>query len=194
MESCYFTPCHIDRAQKCLIINGVTRRKKLFLLYVSLSVWPNMRHAHLKPVWGSSISRFCQQLDKFTTNTQTGVPVIPSVYLICEEFTYLNHYSPASCTSSDVNVWPLRAFFNGPLQDNKSRLYAGCLSTSHYTVFSSEICGPRWVGHCPAAGWCHVISKFTWTFILDLGMMILKYLPVMVCTDHVVNVIQIPEA
>jgi len=39
-----------------------------------------------------------------------------------------------------------------------------------------------------------VISKFTWTFVLDLGIMILKYLPVMVCTDRVVNVIQIPEA
>lgn len=76
---------------------------------------------------------------------------------------YLNHYSPAACTSSDVNVWPLRAFFNGALQGNKSRLYAGCLSASHYTVFSSD--GD---GHRLAAGWHHVISKFTWTFVLIL--------------------------
>jgi hypothetical protein len=94
--------------------------------------------------------------------------------------SYLNHYSPVSCSSSGVNVWPLRAFFNGPkmrkLHGNKSRLYAGCLCTSHYMVFSSEICGPHRDGHCPAAGWRHVITKLTWTFILDLGMMILKYL------------------
>lgn len=111
---------------------------------------------------------------------------------------YLNHYSPASCTSSGVNVWPLRALFNGPelrkLHGNKPRLYSGCLSTSHYTVFSSEICGLHGDGHCPAAGLRHVITKLTWTFVLDLGMMIPKYLTVMVCNDHVVNVIQIPEA
>jgi hypothetical protein len=35
---------------------------------------------------------------------------------------------------------------------------------------------------------CH---QLTWTFVLDLSMMILKYLTVMVCTDHVVNVIKI---
>jgi hypothetical protein len=33
-----------------------------------------------------------------------------------------------------------------------------------------------------------------WTLVLDLGMMISKYLTVMVSIDHVVNVIEIPEA
>lgn len=81
----------------------------------------------------------------------------------------LNHCTSASCTSSsDINVWPLRAFFNGSkmwkLHGNKSTLYAGCLSTSHHMGFSSELCRPHVDGHHHAAGWCHAVSRFTWTF------------------------------
>ena len=93
-----------------------------------------------------------RHLDRNPSDAQVSIFYLQSIPLAAAWATVLT----APCTLSlCVNLQLLRAIFNGPSmwksKGDESRLYAGCLSTSHCMVV-------KW-------SWtlCHVAVAFSWT-------------------------------
>jgi hypothetical protein len=92
----------------------------------------------MKPIWECWWVKVLQQLKKLPQAfrqqthwcTSQCIPSADNSLGYC-----LNHCTTDFCTLlSNVKVWPLRSFFANP--NTKSRVHAGCLSTSHHMAFS----------------------------------------------------------
>jgi hypothetical protein len=104
-----------------------------------------------------------------------------------------NHYATAFCTSSHMNLQPMRAFCNVPemlkLHGGKSRLW--CIMTEHLTSKHGiqlvlEPCVPCGDGQW----WCQWVY---WNSLSCSWYQLLKTLTVMVCGDGVSRTMS-PEA
>lgn len=134
-----------------------------------------MRHIQLKHLWGCWQVKVLQELEKITTVIQAGVPLMYKWHILCGKNSLgccLNHYAAASCTSSHMNLQPVRAFCNVPemwkLYGGKSRLW--CIMTEHFTSKCGiqlvlELCGPNGDGQQDDD-----VSEFTLTVCFVLGL------------------------
>ena len=123
---------------KASFLTGRSLKKKSLLAQMPYTLMcdAHTTKSYLRMIRGENIAT----LQKNQHRHWNGVTMMHNLaYPTC----CLSHCTIASCTlSSDTNTYLSRSVFNIPniwkLHGNKTRLYAGCLNTSHDTKFSQS--------------------------------------------------------